>query len=489
MSDAAAAAGLQVVPVLISGGSGTRLWPLSRRDFPKQFVPLVQGESLLQRTLRRLAQVPALRPPIVVCNEAHRFLVAEQLRQCGADAFSLLLEPEGRNTAPAAALGVLQALEHCTAPERTVVAVFPADHVFEDDAAWGQAVAAGIELAAEGRPVTFGIRPSRPETGYGYLHCGAALADAPGAALEVARFVEKPDAATAAQYLASGGYLWNSGMFVFRADWFLDSLERFEPAMLKAVRAAWSARSTDLDFIRPDPEAFRASPADSIDYALMERVEGVATVPLDAGWSDVGAWDAIGTLLAGDDAGNATTGDVRLVDCERTTVFADSRLVTAVGMRDAVIVETPDAVLVVPRERAQQVKALVAALDAEDRPELIAHQRVYRPWGFYETRAAGPRYQVKRILVSPGQQLSMQMHHHRSEHWVVVSGTARVTLDDTVHLLTENQSIYIPLGSRHRLDNPGKMDLELIEVQSGGYLGEDDIVRFDDRYGRDSSET
>jgi mannose-1-phosphate guanylyltransferase/mannose-6-phosphate isomerase len=473
-----------VVPVVLSGGAGTRLWPVSRRDYPKQLAPLLGKDSLLQQTVLRLDSVPAFGAPIVVCNEAHRFLIAEQLHAVDRPPAAMILEPVGRNTAPAIGVAALAALEGGLPADQVVLAVFPADHCFTDQEAWASAMSVALETAATGRPVTFGITPDRPETGYGYVRCRAA--DAP--VLDALAFVEKPDAATAQRYLDEGGYYWNSGMFVFRADWLLAALGQQVPAILDAVRAAWDGRREDLDFVRLDADAFERSPSDSIDYAVMEHADGVACVPMAAGWSDVGAWDALSALLPADARGNVAVGDATLLDCDGVTVHAGSRLVTAVGLRDTVVVETPDAVMVAPRDRAQEVKRLVAALAEQGRDEVVAHQRIYRPWGYYETRADGARYQVKRILVKPGRRLSLQLHHHRSEHWVVVTGTARVTVGEQDRILAENESVYIPLGERHRLENPGKIDLELIEVQSGPYLGEDDIVRLHDEYGRDRAD-
>jgi mannose-1-phosphate guanylyltransferase/mannose-6-phosphate isomerase len=470
-------------PVILSGGSGTRLWPLSRRAYPKQFLSLVGEETLLQSTAARLDGLSGqleLRPPVIVCNEAHRFLVAEQLRSSGHAAANILLEPVGRNTAPALTLAALD-----TAAEDPVLIVMPADHVVRDGAAFAAAVALGVEQAMEGRVVTFGIVPDTPHTGFGYIR--AAAGEGPGAR-DVEAFVEKPDAETAAAYLASGRYFWNSGIFLVRARRWLELVERFRPDIAAAVSAAYSAGSRDLDFFRVDAAAFAASPADSIDYAVMEPLAAergaCVMVPLDAGWSDIGAWSALWAVSDQDASGNACHGDVISVDSSDNLLHAQHRMVAAVGVRDLVVVETADAVLVAHRDRAQDVKRITEQLDAQGRCESEFHRRVHRPWGSFEGVDVGPRFQVKRLSVKPGASLSLQMHHHRAEHWIVVSGTAQVTCDDRTFLLTENQSTYIPIGACHRLENPGAIPLEIIEVQSGSYLGEDDIVRFEDIYNR-----
>jgi mannose-1-phosphate guanylyltransferase/mannose-6-phosphate isomerase len=467
-----------IVPVLLAGGSGTRLWPLSREGYPKQFLKLTDEWSLLQQTARRAAGLAGAAPPIVICNEAHRFLVAEQLRLAGIEGAEILLEPEGRNTAPAAAVACLVAKERHGA--NALVFVMAADNMIADLAAFSDAVGIAANIAGEGRLTTFGIKPSRAETGYGYLRQGPALA---GGGFQVSAFVEKPDSARAAAYLASGEYLWNSGMFLFRAQSFLDELKRLDPQILEACEGAVAAAARDLDFIRLDPKAFKTARSDSIDYAVMEKTDKAALVPMDAGWDDVGSW-AFLESLARDGRGNYAHGDVLFEDSDDTLVHSESRLVAALGLRDVVIVETKDAVLVASRGRAQDVKRVVVQLKTQRRPEVETHTVVHRPWGSYETIGAGARFQVKRIIVKPGQKLSLQMHHHRAEHWIVVCGTARVTCGERQFLLTENESTYIPLGAQHRLENPGSIPLELIEVQSGGYLGEDDIVRFNDVYGR-----
>lgn len=469
-----------MIPVILSGGSGTRLWPLSRALFPKQFLALHAEATMLQDTVQRLQGLPKLAAPLVVCNEEHRFIVAEQLRGHAHGKATILLEPVGRNTAPAIAAAALTAQSHGEDP---VLLVLPADHVIQNI----EAFQAGVErarLAAEaGFMVTFGIRPTAPETGYGYIKA-AAPAGIDGA-LTLERFVEKPDSATAQQYIAGGDYYWNSGMFMFRASVYLSELEKFAPDMVAACRAAVVGGKSDLDFVRLDQEAFAACPQDSIDYAVMEKTHKAVVVPLDAGWSDVGSWSALWEIGAKDANGNVKKGDVLTVNSHNSYVHAaDGRMVALVGMDDVVVVETSDAILVAHKDRVQDVKKIVEQLKAADRSEAIHHRVVYRPWGNYDSIDNGTRYQVKRITVKPGAKLSVQMHHHRAEHWIVVSGTANVQNGDKEVLLTENQSTYIPVGVVHALENPGKIPLELIEVQSGSYLGEDDIVRFQDRYGR-----
>lgn len=481
---------MQLLPVILSGGSGTRLWPLSREQHPKQLLPLVGTDSLLQATVRRLDGLAGVTAPLLVCNEEHRFVVAEQLRRLGREA-SLLLEPVGRNTAPALTLAALRALGQGNDP---VLVVMPADHVILDGAAFRAAVLRAAGLAVAGLAVTFGITPDCPETGYGYIQQGAPLADgADGFAL--ARFVEKPDRATAQGYLDAGNYLWNSGIFVMRASTWRSAIGLCRPDILATCEAALMESRTDGDFVRADPEAFAACPADSIDYAVMEKlaagVSGLpraAVIPLSAGWSDVGAWDSLWQVLEKDESGNACRGDVMLHDSADTLAFSESRLVACVGVRDLVVVETPDAVLVVHKDRTQEVKQIAERLKREARGEAQSHRRVERPWGSYDGVDAGERFQVKRIVVKPGASLSLQMHHHRAEHWIVVRGTAKVTRGDETLLVAENESTYIPLGMKHRLENPGKLPLEMIEVQSGAYLGEDDIVRFEDHYGRHATE-
>ena len=468
----------------MAGGSGSRLWPLSRAGYPKQFLALSGNTTLFQQVIERLGTLGAadieVAAPLIVGNEEHRFLMLNQLREIGAANGTLLLEPLGRNTAPALTLAALQAMESGADP---VLVVTPADQTITDAAAFTAALQRAVQQAAGGAIVILGIAPDHPETGYGYIRS----APAEGAD-RVMAFAEKPDHATAQRYVAEGDYRWNSGMFVLRASVWLAALTAFRPDIVAATRTAWEARSTDAQFVRPGKAAFAAVPSESVDYAVMERCPGSAfdlrMVDLAAGWNDLGAWDAVWQVAAKDGSGNASTGDVLLNDCSDTLVHATSRLVSVVGLRDVVVVETADAVMVSDRARSQDVKKVVGTLSAQGRAEHSLHRKVHRPWGWYDSIDAGARFQVKRILVNPGATLSLQMHHHRAEHWVVVSGTAEVTNGDSVVILTENQSTYIPLGQTHRLANPGKIPLEIIEVQSGTYLGEDDIVRFEDTYGR-----
>ncbi|MCU7373148.1 mannose-1-phosphate guanylyltransferase/mannose-6-phosphate isomerase [Paucibacter sp. O1-1] len=475
---------IQVQPVIMAGGSGTRLWPLSRAGYPKQFLVLEGNTSLFQQAATRLAALAApdlaLAGPLIVGNEEHRFLVLDQLRETKAEPSAVLLEPMGRNTAPAMTLAALQAMEAGADP---VLVVTPADQTVTQPEAFAAALQQAVRQAADGAIVILGITPDRPETGYGYIR-----AEAAGAGLTVAQFVEKPDLATAEGYLREGGYYWNSGMFVLRASTWLKALQRFRPDILEATRAAFAARKVDDKFVRPGKAEFAAVPSESVDYAVMERCPGsdipLAMVELDAGWNDLGAWEAVWQVTAKDADGNASRGDAIVKDSRNTLVHATSRLVSVVGLDDIVVVETADAVLVADRSKSQDVKKIVQQLDASQRGEQTLHRKVHRPWGWYDSIDMGERFQVKRIMVKPGATLSLQMHHHRAEHWIVVSGTAEVTNGDKVILLTENQSTYIPLGQTHRLANPGKLPLEIIEVQSGSYLGEDDIVRFEDTYGR-----
>jgi mannose-1-phosphate guanylyltransferase/mannose-6-phosphate isomerase len=467
-----------IVPVLLAGGSGTRLWPLSREGYPKQFLKLTDEWSLLQHTVQRAGALARATAPILICNEGHRFLVAEQLRQAGIEGAEILLEPAARNTAPAVATACLLAKERHGG--EALVFIMAADHLIADLASFVAAVEIAAKVAASGRLTTFGITPQRAETGYGYIQKGKAL---PEGGFEVAAFVEKPDSARAKAYVDSGEYLWNSGMFLFQAQSFLDELQRLDPAMLEACSKALAHAKRDLDFVRLDAAAFKAARSDSIDYAVMEKTDKAAIVPMDAGWDDVGSWSFLETRSR-DSRGNYSRGDVLLEDSDNTLIHSESRLVAALGLKDVVVVETKDAVLVTTRNRAQDVKRIVTRLRSLGRPEADNHTVVHRPWGSYETIALGGRFQVKRIIVKPRQKLSLQMHHHRAEHWIVVCGTARVTCGEREFLLGENESTYIPLGSRHRLENPGSIALELIEVQSGSYLGEDDIVRLEDVYGR-----
>ncbi|MCO5735825.1 MULTISPECIES: mannose-1-phosphate guanylyltransferase/mannose-6-phosphate isomerase [Stenotrophomonas maltophilia group] len=463
-----------IVPVILSGGSGTRLWPLSRAAYPKQFLPLVGDDTMLQATWKRVASIAGA-APIVVANQEHRFMAAEQLRECKVLPQALILEPVGRNTAPAIAIAALQALAN---GEDALLLVLPSDHVVRNEAAFHAAVKQAAIAAEGGKLVTFGIVPTAPETGYGYIK--AAVGEGVRA---VDRFVEKPNLATAEQYVASGEYFWNSGMFLFKASRYLGELETLQPTILAACRQALDKAARDNDFIRLDAEAFAASPNDSIDYAVMEKTADAAVVPLDAEWNDVGSWSALWEVSDKDADGNACHGDVIVLDCKDSYAYGN-RLIAMVGLQDVVVVETDDAVFVGHKDRVQDVKEIVGRIKRDGRSEAAAHRKVYRPWGAYDSIDNGARFQVKRITVRPGATLSLQMHHHRAEHWIVVSGTAEVTRGEEVILLSENQSTYIPLGVTHRLKNPGKLPLELIEVQSGSYLGEDDIVRFEDSYGR-----
>jgi len=484
-----------LVPVILCGGTGTRLWPLSRASYPKQYWALAGDgdDTLLQQTQQRLVGLPQLAPPLLVCNEDHRFIVAEQMRQIGVEPAAILLEPMGRNTAPAVAVAALQATARGEDP---LLLVLAADHVIADGARFRATVAAGLAAAEAGQLVTFGIVPTAPETGYGYIEAAETFSPPqPGAPqhgtpqpssqpVPIARFVEKPDRATAERFLASGRFTWNSGMFLFKASAILAELERLAPELVSACRAAIEHDSADLDFLRLEREAFAGCPSVAIDVAVMERTDRGAVLPLEAGWSDVGSWSALWQTAARDAAGNVQRGRVISEDSRNCYLRSESRLVVGLGVDDLVVVETDDVVLVAHRDRAQDVKGIVALLEAEGASESKAHRRIYRPWGSYDGVTEGERWQVKKIVVNPGASLSLQMHHHRAEHWIVVRGTAVVEKDGARELLGENQSTYIPLGARHRLSNPGKIPVELIEVQSGAYLGEDDIVRFEDRYGR-----
>ena len=462
----------QLIPVVLAGGTGSRLWPLSRELFPKQFHQLFSDKSLMQETLQRAAAV-STEAPIIVCNEEHRFLVAEQCRALQINWQKLILEPIGRNTAPAIALAAL------AAPRDAVLLVLPSDHLIRDTQGFAVAVEHAARAAADGGLVTFGIQPDRPETGYGYIH-----AEGEGeAAREVDAFFEKPDEARAQQYLDDGDYFWNSGMFVMGAGTYLDELGNRAPAILGAVESAYQDGQIDLDFFRPGA-SFRDCPADSIDYAVMERTDRAWMVPAAFDWSDVGSWSAMLDVSSRDQDGNHRTGDVVSVDTRGSYVQANHRLIGTIGVENLVVVETADAVLIAARDRVQDVKTLVEKLKADNREEYVSHREVFRPWGSYESVEQGERYQVKRIRVKPNERLSLQMHHHRAEHWIVVSGTAEVTRGEETFMLSENESTYIPLGTTHRLANPGRLPLELIEVQVGSYLGEDDIVRFEDAYGR-----
>ena len=484
-----------IQPVVLSGGSGTRLWPLSREKYPKQLLPLIGDDSLLQATVRRVEGIAdaTLAPTLVVCNEEYRFVIAEQLRLIGKSG-AIVLEPIGRNTAPALTLAAMTAIKNGEDP---VLLVMPADHVITNTQEFQDKVRQGSTLAEAGAVVTFGISPDSPETGYGYIQSGADYTVAGEVktidAKLIARFVEKPDLKTAQSYLDAGTYLWNSGLFMMRASVWLAAIKICRPDILSACQNAWNAGSTDGEFIRVHKDTFARCPADSIDYAVMERLAsntakkslpvGVV-IPLNAGWSDVGAWDALWKVLPKDDIGNVAQGDVMLQDCSNTLAISEGRLVACVGVSDLVVIETADAILVAHKDKTQDVKLIVDRLKGQGRTESSIHRKVFRPWGSYDGVDTGERFQVKRIVVKPGGRLSLQMHHHRAEHWIVVSGTAQVTKGDSTFLLSENESTFIPLGITHRLENPGRVDLEMIEVQSGSYLGEDDIVRFEDVYGR-----
>lgn len=472
---------MRIQPVILSGGSGTRLWPLSRAGFPKQLQELHGEGTLLQQAATRLSGDAAFAPPLVICNDDQRFMIAEQLREAAIVPAMILLEPVARSTGPALAVAALTAEN----PEQTVLVAMPADHFIENKTAFQSAIRQAATYAMAGHLMTLGVKPAAPHTGYGYIEIGAALADG-GGAHRIARFKEKPDEDTARAYLATGNYLWNSGIFVFRADVYLATLERLQPEMVAACRKALVQGKRDLDFLRLDGAAFAHAPNLSVDYAVMEYADNTGVLPVDFGWSDVGGWNALWQLGAKDAAGNVTGGDVMLHDVKNSYVRADKRLVTVLGLSNVVVVETADALLVADMTRVDEVKELVARLKRKNRQEEHSHERVWRPWGFYEQLDHGDRFQVKQIMVKPGGQLSLQMHHHRAEHWVVVNGTAKVTVGEEVSLLGPNETAYIPIGATHRLENPGIVPLYLIEVQSGDYLGEDDIVRFEDAYRRAS---
>ena len=467
-----------MLPVILSGGSGTRLWPLSRGHYPKQFLPLLSDKTLLQETLRRLEGIVGLSEPLVICNEDHRFIVAEQLREIGIDPYKIILEPFGRNTAPAIALAALAA----SSPDE-VMLVLPADHVIEDVDAFKRAVAKAHRLAEIGNLVTFGVVPTHPETGYGYIQRGAVL-DVDDIAHHVHAFVEKPDIETAQHYLSSGEYYWNSGMFAFKASVYLSELEKYNESILNVCRAAYQSTSISYDFHWISGEIFEKCPSDSIDYAVMEKTDRAIVLPIDAGWSDVGSWSALWGVSTKSMDGNSLQGDVLIHDTRNSYIHSEYKLVAAIGLENMVIVETDDAVMVSPKDRVQDVKKIVDQLKIDGRIEAEYHRKVYRPWGYYDCIDVGHRHQAKRIVVKPGAKLSVQLHHHRAEHWIVVKGTASVTRGNDTFLVSENESTYIPIGVKHSLENPGVIPLEMIEIQTGSYLGEDDIVRFEDKYGR-----
>lgn len=466
---------MKIFPVILSGGSGTRLWPLSREHYPKQLLPLLGDQTLLQQTVLRLDGMEDVAPPLLVCNEEHRFLIAEQLRQIGKTPADMILEPVGRNTAPALTLAVLALLKHAT-NNNVLMLIMPADHVIRNVKEFHAAVREGAALAQKGSLVTFGIVPTAAETGYGYIKKGDGH--------RVSAFVEKPDLETASRYISSGDYFWNSGMFMMLASVWMAELKKFQPAMLDSCKSAFDQGRRDSDFYRVNSRIFGNCQSKSIDYAVMEATDKAAIVALDAGWSDIGAWSSLLQASKRDDQGNFVQGDTYLQNTRNSLLISQHRLLAAVGLDEIIVVETSDAVLVAHKSHAQDVKEVVNRLKTEKRSEYQSHRRVYRPWGYYESVDAGQRFQVKRLMVKPGASLSLQMHHHRAEHWVVVKGTARVTRGEEVFMLTENQSTYIPLGTKHRLENPGNIPLEIVEVQSGGYLGEDDIVRFEDKYNR-----
>jgi mannose-1-phosphate guanylyltransferase / mannose-6-phosphate isomerase len=464
-----------MIPVILSGGSGTRLWPLSRGQYPKQFLPLVSKNTLLQETLLRLTGIEGLKAPIAVCNEDHRFMMAEQLREIDAKPAAIILEPVAKNTAPAITMAALQAKAD------DILLVLPADHVIDNIAAFQLAIAQANILAEQGFLVTFGIVPTEPETGYGYIKRNTVQQ---GAAFNVEAFVEKPDLETAKSYLQSGDYFWNSGMFVFKASSFLTELEKFNPIMLSVCQQAMNEAKVDMDFVRVDKAIFSTCPSDSIDYAVMEKTDKVVVIPLDAGWNDIGSWSALWDVTHKDEFGNAISGDVLTRETENSFIYSEDKLVTVIGVQNLVVVNTKDALMIASKDKVQDVKHIVEQLKKSNRKEVEIHRKVYRPWGYYDLIDTGDRHQTKRIVVKPGAKLSIQKHHHRAEHWVVVKGTALVSRGDETLLITENESTYISLGTIHRLENPGVIPLEIVEVQSGSYLGEDDIVRYSDHYGR-----
>lgn len=466
-----------IIPLILAGGSGSRLWPLSRQLYPKQFLPLLGDKTMFQLTIERLKGLQC-GEPIVVCNEEHRFIAAEQIRQLGIEDVSILLEPLAKNTAPAIALAALKILE---SDENAVVLVMPADHHISDVQAFHAAVKMALKAAEEGSLVTFGVVPTKPETGYGYIKRGR---ETQTGIYTVEKFVEKPDEATAKKYLDEGCYYWHSGMFMFKAKAYLEELKKFEPQIFECCQKAFEKARGDLDFLRIDSETFKKCPSNSIDYAVMEKTDKAKVVPLDAGWSDIGSWASLWEICPKDEGQNSFIGDVIAKDAQNCFVHSEDRLVVALGVKDLIVVDTKDALLVMHKDRAQEIKDIVERLKQENRSEHINHREVHRPWGVYDSIKRGDRYQVKRITVKPGGKLSLQLHHHRAEHWIVVKGTAKVTLEDKTFLVSENESTFVPVGKVHSLENPGRIPLELIEVQSGSYLGEDDIVRLKDKYGR-----
>jgi mannose-1-phosphate guanylyltransferase len=471
-----------IAPVILLGGSGTRLWPVSRKNHPKQFLNLTGEQTLLQATISRLEGIEGLQKPLILCNEEHRFTAAEQLHNMGCTDSDIILEPVGRNTAPAVAIAALRALEK---NDDALLLVLPADHVIQNEAAFHNAIAIAKQAATDNSLVTFGIVPKQAETGYGYIRRGESIGDS---LYKVDKFVEKPDLETALEYVKSGDYYWNSGMFMFKASAFLDELEKFNPEIVTQCKKSLKKSEHDLDFIRLNKEEFTKCPSDSVDYAVMEKTNKAITVPLDADWNDIGSWSALWDIEDKDKNQNVLSGDTLTHDSHNCLVKAEQKLVTLVGVDDLVVIETKDAVLVAAKDKVQDVKTIVQKLQKDRRSEAELHREVYRPWGKYDSIDMGDRFQVKRITVKPGESSSLQMHHHRAEHWIIVTGTAEVTCDDKTFLCTENQAAYIPQGSTHRIANPGKFPLEMIEVQSGCYLGEDDIVRFEDMYGRSEKE-
>jgi len=472
---------MQLVPVILIGGAGTRLWPVSRKNHPKQFLNITGDQTLLQATLSRLDDVQNIAKSIILCNEKHRFTAAEQLTEMEHDFGDLILEPVGKNTAPAVAIAALRATQEY---KDALLLVLPADHVIQDVEAFHKAIAVATKAAEAGKLATFGIVPKKPETAYGYVKRGDQVSSTDSELYQVAEFVEKPDFNTAEAYVNSGEYYWNSGMFLFKASIFLEELEKFHPEMLGACKLALEGSTHDLDFVRLDKKAFEACPSDSIDYAVMEKTNNAVVVPLDAGWNDIGSWDALWEIEEKQVDGNVLRGDVIVHNSQNCLVRAEHKLVSLVGVEDLVVIETKDALLVAAKDKVQDVKTIVEKLHADRRSETELHREVYRPWGKYDGVDKGERFQVKRITVKPGESTSAQMHHHRAEHWIIVSGIAEITCDDKVFLCAENQSAFIPQGSKHRIANPGKLPMEMIEVQTGSYLGEDDIVRFEDQYGR-----